>query len=310
MVGAVFAEGGAWRGLFWAFALQCLAFTVAAGWLLRDSPGPEAGRTPWLQLAIVLLGVGLVGAADLTASPLAAGVLCAASLVVFVASVKIPVDIRDSLFPREAGDPTSVIGAAYVSFFALTAAATGFTVYGPALLQKLFRLSPLFAGYAAGLESLGWTAAALAVAGLSERWHAPILRLGGACVVAGLAVLAVAMRAGPLWAILAAATVLGAGFGLTSGYTARRVIAAAPVDERELASAGINSVRQVGNAAGACMAGIIANLLGLAAGVTQPAAEAAAVWLFALATPVALLGAAGCWRVAAARQDLTAGTFG
>lgn len=310
LVGAIFAEGGAWRGLFWAFALQCLAFTVAAGWLLRDSPGPESGRTPWPQLAIVLVGVGLVGAADLTASPLVAGLLCAASLAAFIVSVRVPVDIRDSLFPREAGDPASVIGAAYVSFFAFTAAATGFSVYGPALLQKLFHLSPLFAGYAAGLESLGWTAAALAVAGLSERWHPPVLRLGAVSLVVSLAVLALVMRAGPLWAILAAATLLGAGFGLTSGYTSRRVIAAAPEPEREVASAGINSVRQVGNAAGACLAGIIANLLGMAAGVTQPAAEAAAVWLFALATPVALIGAVGCWRVAAARLDLAAETLG
>jgi predicted MFS family arabinose efflux permease len=101
--------------------------------------------------------------------------------------------------------------------------------------------------------------------------------------------------------ILAAATVLGAGFGLSSGFTGRRVIAAADGAEREVASAGINSVRQVGGAAGACLAGIIANLLGMSAGVTAAAAQASAVWLFALAVPVAIVGALGAWRVAEAR---------
>jgi predicted MFS family arabinose efflux permease len=194
-----------------------------------------------------------------------------------------------------------VIGAAYLSYFALTAAAMCFSVYAPALLQTLYGLSPLVAGYAAGLEALGWTVAALAVAGLGERLHGPIIRLGAICIVASLAALTLVMRAGPLWAILVAATVMGSGFGLSSGFTGRRVIAAgADETERELASAGINSVRQVGNAAGACLAGIVANLLGLAAGMGPPAAQACAVWLFALSVPVALVGAVGAWRVAGA----------
>ena len=174
-----------------------------------------------------------------------------------------------------------------------------FSVYAPALLQKLYGLSPLAAGYAAGLEALGWTVAALAVAGLADRWHPPIIRLGAVCIVGSLGSLAVVMREGPLWAILVAAFVMGAGFGFTSGFIGRRVIAAAEGEvERELASAGINSVRQVGNAAGACLAGIVANLLGVAAGVSLAAAQASAVWLFALSAPIALLGAAGAWRVA------------
>jgi predicted MFS family arabinose efflux permease len=210
------------------------------------------------------------------------------------------------LFPRSAGDVTTTIGAAYLSYFALTAAAMGFSVYAPALLQKLYGLSPLVAGYSAGLEALGWTVAALTVSGLADRWHGPIIRLGVLCIVGSLAALAVVMRAGPLWAILAAASVLGAGFGFSAGFTGRRVIAAAEDEtERELASAGINSVRQVGNAAGACLAGIVANLLGMSAGVSLAAAQASAVWLFALSVPVALLGAAGAWRVAGARAPAT-----
>ena len=305
LVGAAFAEGGGlWRWLFWAFGAQALAFSAAVMWLLPGGGVPADNRAPWGQLTLVMLGVALIAAADLTGSALVAGLLCLASLVIFVATVRIPVSARDSLFPRAAGDPASVIGAGYLSYFGLTAAATGFSVYGPALLQTLDGLTPLQSGYTAGLESVGWTAAALTVAGLSPGWHSPILRLGAAAIVLSLAALAWVMRFGPLWQILAAAAVLGAGFGLTSGFTGRRVIAAAAGDaERELASAGINSVRQVGNAAGACLAGIVANLLGMTAGVTRIAAEGSAVWLFVAALPLALVGAIGCWRVAAANIE-------
>jgi predicted MFS family arabinose efflux permease len=299
LVGGAFADGDHWRALFWAFAAQCVAFMAAAIWLLPEDAPPAAERTPWTQLALVLTGVGLIGAADLVGGVLAAAALCLASVAVFIAAVRVR-PREGGLFPRAAGDPRSPIGAGYLSFFAFTAAAAGFSVYGPALLQALYGFSPLQSGYAAGLESFGWTACALAVAGLSDRWHGPIIRIGALCIVGSLTALAVVTRAGPPPAILAAATVLGAGFGLSSGFTSRRVIAAGGGDsERELASAGINSVRQVGNAAGACLAGIVANLLGLASGVTVPAAQASSVWLFALAIPVALLGALGAWRVAA-----------
>jgi MFS family permease len=303
MVGALFAEGHQWRALFWAFAAQCVAFAGAAVWLLpRDTPTPDH-PTPWTQLALVLTGVGLLGAADLTPSVVAASALAAASLAAFIAAARYRPGAAGALFPSAAGDLKTLIGAAYLSYFALTAAAMCFSVYAPALLQRLYGLSPLAAGYAAGLEALGWTVAALAVAHLSEPWHGPIIRLGAACVVVSLAALAFVMRSGPLPAILVAATVMGAGFGFSAGFTGRRVIASAAEPDRELASAGINSVRQIGNAAGACLAGVIANLLGMTGGVSLAAAQASAVWLFALSVPVALLGAAGAWRAASGRLD-------
>src|SRR5580658_1542221 len=301
LVGGVFAEGDHWRALFWAFAVQCVAFSAATVWLLPADVSTTTHPTPWRQLALVLIGVGLIGAADLVSSAAAAGALCAASLVAFVLAVRLPHRADGGLFPRSAANLSTAIGAGYLSYFATAAAAMGFSVYGPALLQKLFGLAPLAAGYAAGLESMGWTLAALAVAGSAARWHGVIIRAGGLSIVGSLVLLAVVMRAGPVFAILAAGAWLGAGFGLSSGLTGRRVIGAADAGEREVTSAGINAVRQVGNAAGACLSGIIANLSGMAGGVTRAAAESSAVWLFVLVLPLALVGAAGAWRVAAPR---------
>ena len=66
LVGGAFAQGDRKRALFWAFAAQCLAFVAAAIWLLPEDAPPASQRTPWRQLALVLAGVGLIAAADLT----------------------------------------------------------------------------------------------------------------------------------------------------------------------------------------------------------------------------------------------------
>jgi len=303
LVGGLFAEGGHWRGLFWAFGAQAMLFVLAALGLLETGGTSVGRRAPLRQVALVLGGVGLIACADLASGALLAALLCALSVAVFAASVRLPTRPGDGLFPRDAGHPGGVVGAGYLANFALMAAAMGFSVYGPALLQKLHGLSPLVAGYAVGFESVGWTAAALAVSGLPLRWHGPIIRLGALCVVGALAVMALVTRFGPVAAIVAAAGVLGAGLGLTFGFIGRRVIAAARNGERELTSAGINSVRLVGSAAGACLAGILANLAGWSTGVTLKTANATSVWLFALAVPVALVGAWAAWRVAAIKED-------
>jgi MFS family permease len=299
LLGGVFSGSGPgsglWRWLFWTFAAQNLLFVAVAPSLTPRGEARTVAGAPWRQLALVLLGVALIGAADITADVRGAALLGLASVVAFVVAFR--ARTAHGLFPRDAGAPATLIGAGYLSFFAQSAAAIGFSVYGPALLQKLHGLSPLESGYSVGMESVGWTVAALATAGLPVRWHGLLIRTGGVSIAVGLALLAATMWSGPLLAIFAAALVLGVGFGLSNGFMSRRMIAAAGEGERDLASAGANSVRLIGNAAGACLAGAVANFLGLASGIGEAAARAAAVWLFVLAVPIAVLAAVAAWRV-------------
>ncbi|MFI4973378.1 MAG: MFS transporter [Caulobacterales bacterium] len=295
LVGGLFAHQ--WRDVFWAFGAQGLAFVLAARLLVRPIPPPPLTRVPWDQLAVVVLGVGLIGAADLTAGALEPVALSALSVAAFAVAMRMTPRRGQPLFPRQAGDLRSVVGAGYAAFFLMSAASMGFGVYAPALLQKLYGLSPLAAGYAAGLEALGWTVAALAVAGLRGRAQDLCLRGGSLAILASLVCLCGVMKSGPLALPLVAGALMGAGFGLSYGFTSQRILASAPPAERELASAGIPTVRLIGNAAGACLAGAVANLLGFARGVSWPTAQGVAVWIFVIAVPLAAIGVAASWRV-------------
>ena len=90
LVGGLFAAGGAWRALFWAFAGQSLAFVAAAMLLLEPGVRGPSGRAPWGQLCLVLAGVALIAWADLVGGVGLAALLCLASLAVFIAAVRIP----------------------------------------------------------------------------------------------------------------------------------------------------------------------------------------------------------------------------
>jgi MFS family permease len=299
LVGGLLADAGNWRAVFWLFALQALVFAAAAPFLLKGLMRTERGAgIPWRQLALLTIGVVAIAIADVARMAVVAILLVAAGFAFLALTLRVDARAPVRLFPHRAGDVRTVRGAGYASVFALTAASMGFTVYGPVILQALRGLSPLWAGYVVAVEALAWTLAAFVVAGATPASERGWIRLGGGCVVAGVALLAVLMRDAPLAFVIGAAVVLGAGFGFSSSLTNRRVLAALSDEDRAIGSAALIAVRQMGGATGAAIAGVTANFVGLDEGLDRPSAEAAAIWVFATAVPLAIIGAAAAWRLA------------
>jgi MFS family permease len=299
LFGGLLADSGNWRAVFWLFALQALVFAAAAPFLLKGLMRTERGAgIPWRQLVLLTVGVVAIAIADVARMAAVAILLVAAGFAFLALTLRVDARAPVRLFPHRAGDVRTVRGAGYASVFALTAAAMGFTVYGPVILQALRGLSPLWAGYVVAVQALAWTLAAFVVAGATPASERGWIRLGGGCVVAGVALLAVLMRDAPLAFVIGAAIVLGAGFGFSSSLTNRRVLAALSGEDRAIGSAALIAVRQMGGATGAAIAGVTANFVGLDEGLGRPSAEAAAIWVFVTAVPLAITGAAAAWRLA------------
>jgi MFS family permease len=296
LIGGLFAEAGFWRGAFWLFALQGVVF-VAAGWrLVRPDALPEdqaapGGPPPLLQVLVLTLAVGGIGAAGLwptTGEAIASALL---GLVLFGLFLWLDRRSHTPLLPREAADPRGPVGAGLITVFALTAATTSFSVYGSALLQALHHARPILAGYVLGASALAWTAAALAVSG--QHADRLFVRLGAAIVAGSIVGLAIAVPYAALPMIVIFVVSLGGGFGLAWSFIASRIVAGAPEAERAFASASMPTAQMVGAAA----AGAIANGLGFAGGITPARATAAGFWLFAGFVPLALAGCWAAWRL-------------
>ncbi|HEX7775137.1 MAG TPA: MFS transporter [Parvibaculum sp.] len=306
LIGGVFAEAGLWRAAFWIFAAQGVGFGLAAFLLLSPvKPRTVPGRLPVRQLTVLTAGILCIAAAGLVSGPLQAMLLGSSGLMFLGLFVHLDSRAGSALLPRVSSDPMSAAAAGYVMIFTLSAASIGYSVYGSAIMQALFGTSPLLAGYVLGTEAMAWTLCALAVAGLRAEWHGVFIRLGALAVLAGVASLAFTMRSGPLAAIAVSSIFLGGGFGLSWSFIARRIISSVEGEDRALASSAIPTMQLVGGAAGSAGAGAIANFLGFAGGIDAGRAAGASFWLFASFVPVALIGLAAAWRLAACDSDQT-----
>jgi MFS family permease len=295
LVGGLYAQQGDWRGVFWLFAIQGLAFTATAPVLLKGAaPANAAQAIPWKQLAVLGVGICAFAIADLNRTPALSALLVVAGFVALYLLLRVDSRSRTRLLPHRAAQMTSVCGATYAAMFALTAASMGFLVYMPAILQRTRGLSPLWAGYVVGAEALAWTLAAFVVAGSTRIGERGWIRAGAICIVVALCLLTAVTHSAPLLPIVAGGVLMGAGFGFCSSLMNRKVIGALDDTERAIGSSAIIAVRQTGGAIGAAIAGVAANLAGLAAGAPLASARLASVWVFAAGIPLAL---GGLWAV-------------
>jgi MFS family permease len=298
LFGGLFAEAGFWRGAFWLFVVQAVIFVVAVAVMLpSEKPSEARNRIPGPQLALLIVGVSLIGAAGVVASPALAGACALLGVVGMAAMLVANRRTKDRLLPRAVSDLTTATGLGLLIMFACEAAAIGFTVYGPAFIQARHHASPLLAGYVTGGIAAGWTACAMLVGGLPARREGLAIRAGVGTLLAGVAWSAWAVTRGGLWETGLAFLVIGCGFGLCWAFLARRVIAGAPADEQALASSAVPTVQLIGGAAGSAAAGAMANLLGFGAGIDPVAAYAVGPWLFAAFVPLALVGFVAAWKL-------------
>ncbi len=303
MIGGVFADAGAWRWVFWLFGFQAVGVAVAAYLMLPKGEDGEAGQgVAWRQLALIATGVLAIGGADLAGSFLASAGLTLTGVGLLVATVWVDGRSKVRLLPRGSGDLRTIPGSGYASMFLLTTASMGFAIYGPAILQQLAGLSALTAGYVIAGEAAAWTLAGLAVAHLTGRWPGRMILAGAALATVGVAASALVFPSGSIPGAVLAGAALGAGFGLAWAFMSQAILAALPDDERAIGAAAMTTVRLIGSAVGAALAGAVANLVGFSQGLTDETARAAGLWVFVAVLPVALAGLWTASRLAAQRQ--------
>jgi MFS family permease len=293
MIGGMFAASGphGWRGVFWFFAIQGVAFAIAAfAFLPRGAPDSAKTALPWRQLLILAAGVMALASAGLLRAPVIGLGLAVAGIALLVWMLRMDAAAPASLLPRETRNLRSAAGAGYLTIMLLECAISAWSVYGSAMIQAIYAINPLYAGYAVGGVAIGWTICALSTSHLKPHWQTLQIRGGVGCIVAGLVCVAVCMGRAPVFAVVASAALMGAGFGFSWASLGGRIIASLPEEERHLGSSAIPTVQMIGAAVGSAGASALGDVLGLGEGVTRVSALKAGPLLFAAFLPIAAAG--------------------
>lgn len=303
MIGGIFADLGAWRWVFWLFAIQALAVAWAAFAMLpRGDHDEVSGRVAWPQLGLIAAGVSAIGLADLAHDFARSAALIALGVGLLAAMVWVDGRSQVRLLPKGSGSLTTIAGSGLATMFLLTTASMGFSIYGPAILQTLAGFSALAAGYVIAGEAAAWTVLGLIVAHLTGAWPVRMIRLGAIVATLGVLLSALAFPSGSVLGVIVAGVFLGGGFGLSWAFMSQRILAALPLEERAIGAAAMTTVRLTGSAVGAAAAGAVANLVGFSEGLSEVTAKAAGLWVFVSILPVAMLGAWTAWRLTARRD--------
>lgn len=291
LLGGLLAAAGEWRVVFWAFAAQALIFAALAPPLFRHARPTDMRRSvPALQLLLVAAGIAMIALADMVEAPIAAlGIILSGFAV-----LALVVDGRAStrLLPHRAGDPRTVIGAAYIAIFALTGAMMPFNIYVPPIMQQLLGFTPIQAGYVIASLALCWTLGAFVVSNIHTSADGRWIRAGAGLILLGALLQWLAVPSLVVVFILFSGAVMGTGFGLWSSLLNRRTLHHLSEEDTAVGSAALITVRQVGGAVGAALAGVAANMAGFAGGLSDSVARAASVAVFVPAIPLAAIGLA------------------
>jgi len=303
LIGGVFASLHAWRMAFWLFALQAgILWLLAARFLPSErsqSRGQQPLEWPLRPLLILLCATLIIAQSGVAGSSMLAASGCISGALLLYVAARLDRHARVRLLPRQLLDIRAPIGAGLLMIFALSVATTGFWAYGPLILKVLFATNPLFSGYALAAEALAWSIATMAVSAAPISADRPLIRVGTVAVSAGVAGFAWAVPAGSLAGIMVCSLLQGVGFGLFWPAVVHRLVRCSGQDEKDLAAASPSTIQRIGYALGTAIAGIVANLCGLAEGVSAAAARSAAFWVFAAFIPVLAAALFGAWRFTA-----------
>jgi MFS family permease len=146
----------------------------------------------------------------------------------------------------------------------------------PLLLQVVHHVSPIVINFLSIVISLGWTTGTFTASGWSGQRERVALVSGPIVATTGLACLtAVALLPGLLLMTMSA-FVMGIGIGIYNVHLVARAMDSASAEEHRSTAAALTSVRAIGTAFGAAIAGVIANAAGLG-DATDPVAVGHAV---------------------------------
>jgi MFS family permease len=301
-VGGTIAHFASWRMAFWlALPLALLVGVLADRALPADKPQrrqgdsifsvPQAVRLALFVGAVVILAVASIpGDVAISIAGFLGAALCLG------AAIRLDSQAERRILLDGAFTLTSPVGASSTSMIMLVLG-VGAGAFIPYVLVSAHAASPILAGYVAALSSLAWSIAALASAGARVTVNRGLLAVAPVAVLIALLGVAWALSVGSIAATALFWTLFGAGVGTAWPHLASRLIAYTPATDRAFAGGFVTTSQILAGTFGSALAGMAANLAGIARSSAPAGVTHGGVLLFLSFSLAALVAIVSCWRL-------------
>jgi MFS family permease len=284
--GGIFGNIGWWRGAFFLYVPIGAAFLIGVLWKIPKSAdqataGSRALPFPIWRVGLLGLGVLCVGiAGQVDSGLLRAALIVAAGLIVWYAFAR-DASAENRLFPSRPLSLSAPVGLAYWGHILVTTAYIAVSIYLPLVLTVLHGIAPLYVGFANGVMSIGWSIAAAVVTGLHGSRERQVVTAGPIFLMIGSTGLAlIAIFGAPFVWVIVCAPLVGIGIGIFHVHMTARVMGAAVPGEESITASSLSTIRSLGMAFGAALAGTVANVAGLRELATPEVVSTAVTWVY------------------------------
>jgi MFS family permease len=299
-IGGVFAQAGAWRAAFWIDVMIGIGFIITSECALpRLVVGESTVRSfPGVRLGLLVAAAISVSSGGLSGQLLTAVLGCGGAAALITVMLRLDGASAPRVLPGGAFDWRLPLGAVSATMGLLILSSSPST-FVPYILRMAHGVAPVIGGYANATYALSWTLVSFLTASAARGGARMAIRIGPLFMCAGMALLAWAVPAGTVPWVIAAHALMGAGIGMAWAHLGALLMEVVPASDREAAGPFITTTQTLAAVFGSAIAGVIANLAGLAHASSPDEMAAAGKWLFGTLIVLPLAGSLMAWHALA-----------
>jgi MFS family permease len=251
---------------------------------------------PFKRLGLLLSGLLTFGFAGQVQNTTLLALIIVISTIQLIGFAALDQRAEERFMPPNLFSFRTNMGLCFIILLCFSLGSSASNVYLVALLQSIWDLTPLAAGYTVALVAFSWTIFAWISNRIeTERLKVLSIRLGAAAIFVGYLITAFGLNTNNFWVVCFSLIMVGAGFGSSSPLVRQIIMTQSPSEHKSIASGAMAPIQFTGAIVGAALAGFGAITVGLFDGTSadhvftqQAASQSGSMLLLAFAAFAAM----------------------